>query len=193
MNDLGIFILYLKKILLPLKIISAKPMLGIKVAIPAIAAPVIAAYNLPYFSLFQWSLIVLGILFTIDFVTGVWASYVEYKKAKGLTPANGEYLITTQKLRLCIVKFISYSLAIALAWVVGFLFTIQEFSLHSAMRKFTLPTIVTISCSIIEVYSIFFENFKRMGYDLIAKIRNIIETIYTIYKIIKNKNESKKD
>jgi len=138
------------------------------------------------------ALILLGILFVFDFITGIGASYVEFHKIKLLdSTAPKHYILTSSKLRLSVVKFITYGLAILIAFGIEWAFVNGEFKLHDNIQTITLTTFVTAFCSIIEIYSIFFENVKRMGFDIIQKIKTISKEGWRLYKTLKNdKTES---
>lgn len=149
-----------------------------------------AVASIGAFSTFQKAIFLLVGLFIADFVTGIIASYIEYKKAKELTPAGADYLIQSSKLRLSLVKFITYCLAIVGAYGVEWVYVAVEFEVHENVNKMTVSTIVVAFCSAIEFYSIFFENLKRSGFDIVAKGKKLISAITSLIKTVKNaKNE----
>ncbi|WP_417365900.1 phage holin family protein [Flavobacterium beibuense] len=139
----------------------------------------------------QKSALFLGILFVIDFATGIGASWVEFKKAAPLVPASGKrYLIQSSKLRLSVVKFVFYGLWILVWWCVENVFVIKQIpSGHISTENLTLTTYAIAILCIIEIYSIFFENVKRMGFDIIQKIKIISRSGWGLYKTIKNSED----
>lgn len=169
---------YFTKFGLTLKAMLTKPL-------PLLTcAPVLA---LPVFTTEQKALLLLGGLFMIDFITGLMASWTEFKKA--LPENRKEYLIESEKLRLSAVKFITYALTALMAWGIEKVFIISEFEPHSKLQKMTFTTIVIAVCCAIELYSIVFENFKRMGFDIIKQVKKIASSGWGVYKSIKNEKE----
>ncbi|WP_330444209.1 phage holin family protein [Flavobacterium sp. C4GT6] len=139
----------------------------------------------------QKSGLFLGILFVIDFATGIGASWVEFKKAAPLVSASGKrYLIQSSKLRLSVVKFVFYGLWILVWWCVENIFVIKQIpSGHISTENLTLTTYAIAILCIIEIYSIFFENVKCMGFDIIQKIKIISRSGWGLYKTIKNSED----
>jgi len=133
------------------------------------------------------ALILLGVFFAMDFITGIGASYVESKKSTtSAYRTNNNYFLTSSKFRLSIVKFITYGLAVITARSIEWAFIPGEFSPNDNLNKMTLTTIVIGICCGIEIYSIFFENIKRMGFDIIQKIKTISKEGWRFYKYLKN-------
>jgi phage-related holin len=142
---------------------------------------------MPVFTTEQKALILLGCLFIIDFATGIMASWSEFQKV--LPENRKDYLIESDKLRLSAVKFITYAFTALMAWGIEKVFIIGEFEPHSKLQKMTFTTIVVAFCCAIEIYSIVFENFKRMGFDIIKKVKKIASSGWGVYKSIKNEKE----
>lgn len=142
------------------------------------------AFAIPVFSPTIKALILLGGFFCLDFITGILASWVEFKKAAPLVPASGKrYLIQSTKLRLSGVKFICYSLGTLCAWGIETVFVIKEIpSGHVSTQNLTLTTVVIAFFCMIEFYSVFFENVKRMGFDIIQEAKKV----FKLYKSIKD-------
>jgi phage-related holin len=141
---------------------------------------------LPGLSTAQQTLLLLAILFVFDFITGVIASWIEYKKGLSEPATISSHFFTSEKMRTSGVKFITYGLGIITAYILESIFLIKEFEpSHLTTQKLTLTTIVTLFFCIVESYSIFFENIKRMGFDLLQKTRSIIREGWRIYKEIK--------
>ena len=138
------------------------------------------------------ALILLAIFFILDFLTGIGASYVEFKKSLPVLPGSGKrYVLSSSKMRLSVVKFITYGLAALIARGMEWVFIPGEFEPNENLNKMTLTTIVIGICCVIEVYSILFENVKRMGFDLIQKVKQIYKEGWKLYKYVKNgKDES---
>lgn len=179
MNELTLYIKYFTKAGVALKAVFSKP-LSI-----ALSAPVIA---LPLYSTAEKACGLLAVFFVIDFVTGILASWVEFKKVPPLVPASGKrYLIQSSKLRMSAVKFISYALFILCAWLIESVFVLKEIPAgHISLQNFTLTTIIIALCCVIELYSIFFENIKRMGFDIIQNIKKISSSGWDVYKSVKD-------
>jgi hypothetical protein len=76
-----------------------------------------------------------------------------------------------------------------MAWGIEKVFIIGEFEPHSKLQKMTFTTIVIAICCVIEIYSIVFENFKRMGFDIIKQVKKIASSGWGVYKSIKNEKE----
>jgi len=180
MND-HIVIMYVGRILLSIKTMLTKPV-GVAMLVPIVASPV--------FTTVQKSLILLGGLFVADFITGIIASYLEFKRSLPVLPASGKrYVIQSSKLRMSVVKFVFYGLSILTAYGIEIVFVSKEFELHADVKKMSLTTIMIAFCCGIEAYSIFFENIKRMGFDIIEKVKNIFKSGYSVYDTIKNENK----
>jgi len=138
----------------------------------------------------QKAALFLVILFVVDFVTGIGASWVEFKKAAPLVPASGKrYLFQSSKARLSIVKGVFYILWTLLWWGVENIFVIKEIpSGHISTENLTLTTYAIAILCAIEFYSIFFENLKRMGFDIIQMVKKISSSGWGLYKTIKNQD-----
>lgn len=179
--ELTLYLKYASKLGLTIKAISSKPF-SILVCVPVIALPV---YTTP-----EKAIILLGILFIVDFITGIWASWIEFKKALPVVPGSGKrYVIQSSKLRLSAVKFGTYCIMILGGYGIEWVFVPGEFEPHTRLQKMTLTTIVIAFCCAIEFYSILFENVKRMGYDIIEKVKNMASSGWGVYKSIKNEKE----
>lgn len=182
MQEVYVFLRYPAKIMACLKIILSKP-LGLVAMVPVIAMPVLTTP--------QKALILLGCLFVVDFITGIIASWVEFKKTLPVTPGSGKrYVIQSSKLKLSGVKFIIYGLGSLIAAGIEWVFIAQEFEPHKALKKLTLTAIVIGFFCVIEIYSIVFENFKRMGFDVIQEIKKIFKSGRDIYKTVKDDDSS---
>lgn len=135
----------------------------------------------------QKAVILLGIFFILDFITGILASWIEVKKTN--STAGKKYVIQSSKLRLSAVKFICYALGILCAWGIEIVFVIKKVPSGSiSTQNLTFTTVVIAFFCVIEFYSIFFENIKRMGFDVIQKVKKISSEAWKLYKTIKNEN-----
>lgn len=135
----------------------------------------------------QKAVMLLGLFFILDFITGILASWAKFIK----TNSNSEkrYLIQSSKLRLSAVKFICYALGILCAWGIEIVFVIKKIPSGSiSTQNLTFTTVVIAFFCAIEFYSIFFENIKRMGFDIILKVKKISSESWKLYKTIKNEN-----
>jgi len=179
MQEVYVYMRYPVKIFATLKVILSKP------AGAATAVPVVAI--MPVLTTPQKALILLGCLFVADFITGILASWVEFKKSLPVLPGSGKrYVIQSAKLKLSGVKFIIYGLGSLIAAGIEWVFIAQEFEPHKALKKLTLTAIVIGFFCVIEIYSIVFENFKRMGFDVIQEIKKIFKSGRDIYKTVNN-------
>lgn len=179
MNNIHIYLRYGAKLAKGAKVLVTKPA-GLISILPAAAVTLTTP---------QKAIILLAILFILDFITGIGASWVEFRKTKTVVPGSGKrYLIQSSKLRLSAVKFVTYGLVILIAHGLEWTFAIKEFELHPKFQKMTLTTIAIAFCCGIEIYSILFENIKRMGFDIIEKIKTISKSGWDLYKTIKNGN-----
>lgn len=182
--ELTIFLKYLAKLGVTVKALFSKPIAFVA------CFPVL---TLPVFTTPQKALILLGGLFVLDFITGIWGNWIEFKRDWPIDPVTGkrERLIKSDKLRLSAVKFGTYCIMILGAYGIEWVFSPGEFEPHSRLQKMTLTTIVIAFCCFIELYSIVFENLKRMGFDVVQRVKNIAASGWTLYKSIKNeKNDT---
>jgi len=185
MQDIYVLLRYPAKIITTLKVMLSKPA-GLAMLIPVLAMPELTTT--------LKALYLLGGLFVVDFITGVGASWVEFKKSLPVVPGSGKrYVIQSSKLKLSGVKFIIYGLGCLIAAGIEWVFIAQEFEPHKALKKLTLTAIVIGFFCAIEVYSIVFENFKRMGFDVIQQLKKIFKSGRDIYKTVKDDNNSTSD
>jgi len=178
MNDITLFTRYATKIFLSGKVMLSKPV-GLILMVPVVASP---AFTTP-----QKALILLAGLFVLDFITGITASWMEFKRSIPVLPASGKrYVIQSSKLKLSAVKFIVYGLTALVARGIEWAFIAKEFEPHESLNKMTLTTMAIAFCCCIELYSIVFENFKRMGFDVIQVIKNASAKGWDLYKTVKD-------
>ena len=177
MNDLTIYGKYITKIGISPEMIFSSPA-GISVVPIGIVA---ASISTPL-----KAMILLAVLFILDFITGIWASWIEFRNQQIKGSANNKYVVQSAKLRLSAIKFITYGMVILVAYGLEWVFVVQEFKPSDKIENLSLTTIAIIFCCAIEFYSVFFENIKRMGFDIILKIKKIASSGWDLYKTIKN-------
>lgn len=153
------------------------------VLIPAMGLSIsLSSYHLMIFLL-------LGLLFA-DYITGVLASWVEWKKEKKEEKFRTKGF-TSEKTRMSIVKIVTYLLFIILSWCLEMIFRIKPFELSWIDHEVTLTFIaMAISCAI-EFYSIFFENLPRAGFSIwgmLKKIANKAKEVKNTYNDFTNGN-----
>jgi len=119
------------------------------------------------------------------------ASCIEFRKSRKKPERGKKYVIESSKMRLSAVKFSTYGMGILIAYGLEWVFILEDFNLHSNLHKISLSTLITAFFCVIEFYSIFFENVRRMGFDIIQKIKNISHKGWDIYNTIKNNESSK--
>ena len=186
--EIALYVKYLTKIAFTVKYMFTKP-LGLVITIPSLT---IMAKSTDVTQAIKFLILV----YFIDFVTGIYASYTEAKEVK---KSNNDFdnkiiskiklifdTISSEKLRKSVVKAITYLLLILLVFFVEKIFLIKAFQIVSISDKQWTITLVAASvCIVIEMYSIFIENLKRAGFDIISKVISI----FTKYKKIKEKLE----
>ena len=178
MNNLLLFTGHIQKICFPEKSTYR---------IPASIISTITAITAPQFTTVQKALLLLAALFIADFITGIAASCIEFKSNTHQTEgAIKQYAIQSSKLRISVVKFCAYGMAILISAGIEWAFIAKEFSLHKALNQMSLTTIVVAFCCIIEAYSIVFENIKRIGFDIILQVKNIAAKGWDLYTTLKN-------
>lgn len=142
------------------------------------------AVTLPIVINLTASLKVLFALMLLDFVTGIAASKIEKQKAEEENPElKKERLISSDKLKKSGVKFFLYASTILLAYHIEKIFFIKSFSLSFSTAHITITVVVVAFWMVVELYSTVFENFKRMGFDVVERAMSIIKN----YKSTKNK------
>lgn len=194
--EITTYLLYLVKPFLALKNLFFTPK-GLAVALPTFAG--VAALSTEtkawYFLL---------AVYTIDFVTGIIASYYEnllkekekpyYIKIKDSNilvrflfkleffVAN----ISSQKLRKSLIKAIGYVLFILLFFTVQHIFKIKSWTFTSVSHlEWNLTLAAQAGCIGAEIWSILFENLKRMGFDIVKILTGMSKTYKEVRKEIK--------
>jgi hypothetical protein len=132
-------------------------------------------------------ILALIIVFSLDFITGCWASWKEHRENPQPIRA---YFIESAKIRKSGVKACGYMLFVFLAWVLTILYFDSVVHLPYSKKDLTVVQIVIGVCIATEAWSNV-ENFKRLGFDLVGTITNISKTVWGLFRTIKNgKDES---
>ena len=172
---------YLQKMTIVWNAIFSKK--GIILAIPLVMA-------LPILSTRQQIGCVLGFLMVIDFITGVMVSHKEKTALEKTKPElKNERLISSSGLKKTGVKFLLYGSTILTAYWIQNILKINKFTFSFTDLSVGITLLVMLFWVTVEIYSIVFENFKALGFDVFAKFNNIIE----IFKKGKAKFNETKD
>ena len=136
----------------------------------------------------QKALLLLLLFFILDFITGILASWKEKRENEKTKPElKEESLISSDKLKLSAVKAFTYASAILGVWGIEKVFFIRTFKFDNVSTEGLTITLIFIGfCCAIEFYSIVFENFKRMGFDIakrfIQVVKNTKKIIFQVEK-----------
>lgn len=129
-------------------------------------------------------------VYLIDFITGVAASYKEWKekKASGVQDAAtaSPYFFKSRSATHSLLKAITYILFIAMAWLMWKMFFDEGVQLPLSSHTVSIIQIAFGICIAIEGWSII-ENMKRLGFDLIAKISNAFVGFWKAFRQIKGR------
>lgn len=165
-------------------LIYKKHIIGILTAIkkPAIAIPAIGMLTL---SDCQLGIFLLLGLMILDFVTGVLASWNLWKDSK-IESNFWKYGFSSSRIRLSLVKSVTYFLFIICAYGIERIFKIKTFNADSyTEHKITITLLaIAISCAI-EFYSIFFENLPKAGFSIEKKVNAIFVKVKTALTSVK--------
>ncbi|URM37129.1 hypothetical protein [Flavobacterium anhuiense] len=195
--DINYYISYLAKPLVTAKKIATTPK-GAAVSISTLAL-------LSRLHIEIQLLIVLSVLVFVDFGTGILVSFKKARdeaKKKGLfatkETTNHKFwtrllfkikfyydVVESGRLRLSLLKMTMYMFAIIGAKTIQSMFKIKPFAFSFSEADWTLTIIVISICCVFEAHSIFIENFKALGYDLIDKIFSVFGTYKEIKKEFK--------
>lgn len=179
MEWLSLYIKYFTKLGISLKTMSSSPATGITAGTVVAASAMTNTEKAIY--------LLIG-FYVLDFITGILASWKEKQEAEKKDPKLKEKsLISSEKLKLSGVKAFTYASAILAVWGVEKVFIIKSFKFDSFSDQDMTITLVFIGfCCSVEFYSIFFENFKRAGFDIRKKffavtgeVKKIINKITT--------------
>ncbi len=152
---------------------------------------IIPAVGLMSFSSCQLAMFLLLVLMAIDFATGVLASWNIWHNSK-IESNFWKYGFSSSRVRLSLVKSVTYFLFIICSYGIEIIFRVKSFGVSSySDHEITLTLIaIALSCAI-EVYSIFFENLPKAGFDIWDKLKMIaikIKDGVTTVKDITNVN-----
>lgn len=130
----------------------------------------------------QKALLLLLLFFILDFITGILASWKEKKEEEKTKPElKNKDLISSEKLKLSAVKAFTYTTAILGVWGIEKVFFIRTFKFENVSTEGLTVTLIFVGfCCSIEFYSIVFENFKRMGFDIAKSFINVVKNIKKI-------------
>ena len=153
-----------------------------------------------------WYLFLL--VYTVDFITGIMASYYlnfkeEKKKHSYAIILESRWSIRmmfkieffianiqSEKLRKSIIKAVGYTLFILLFHSINHVFQIKSWSFESVSDlKWNLTLVALAGCIASEIWSILFENLKKMGFDLIGILGNLSGTYKEVKKKMKDDEE----
>ncbi len=169
-----IFTPYINKSLLVCKALASKK--GIVISVPV-------AVSLPVLTDIQQAIWLLFWLMFVDFGTGILASRIEKKNAEKLNPLlKKESLISSEKLKKSGFKTLLYFCSILTIYQSQKIFKIKSFNLSFSELELSVTLVAIFFWCLVEFYSIVFENFKTMGFDVSQKISNVFSTIKNIKK-----------
>ena len=170
MEWIGLYTKYFFKLGINLKTMASSPA-GVIAGTSVVAVSVLTSV--------QKALLLLLIFFVIDFITGILASWKEKKEAEKTKPELKEVsLISSDKLKLSAVKAFTYASAILGGWGIEKVFFIKTFKFDNVSTEGLTITLIFIGfCCAIEFYSIVFENFKKMGFDIAKSFLTVVKGI----------------
>lgn len=173
MEWLSLYSKYFIKLGISLKTMTSSPITGVT------AGTIITASVM---SNTQKAVYLLIGLFILDFITGILASWKEKKESEKKDPSlKGKTLISSEKLKLSGVKAFTYASAILAVWGIEKVFIIKSFTFSNISDHSMTITLIFIGfCCAIEFYSVVFENFKRMGYDIAKKLTTVVKGVKTL-------------
>ena len=154
---------------------------------PAVIIPTIGIIEL---SNMQLSILLLFVLLTADWGTGVYASWINYKKENGKGFfKDSENGFSSRIWKQSLTKAITYFLFILLTYAIEYIFQIKSFTSDYSDLKITITLFaIAISCGI-EFYSIFFENLPKAGFNIEDSFLKLFNKIKSIFTKVKNFND----
>ncbi len=173
MEWIGLYTKYFLKLGINLKTMASSPS-------TAISGSAIVAISV--LSSIQKALLLLVLFFVLDFITGIIASWKVKREEEKLNPElKDKALISSEKLKLSAVKAFTYASAILGVWGIEKVFFIKTFKFDNvSTENLTITLIFTGFCCAIEFYSIVFENFKKMGFDIAKRFLRVVNSIKKI-------------
>lgn len=174
MNWLILYVKYFTKLGISLKTMTSSPVAGVTAG-TLIAASVMTNTKKAIYLLIAF--------YVLDFITGILASWREKKEAEKKDPSLKEQnLISSEKLKLSGIKAFTYASAILAVWAIEKVFIIKSFKFDAISDQHMNITLIFIGfCCSVEFYSVFFENFKRAGFDI---KKNLFKVVGEVKKII---------
>jgi phage-related holin len=168
MEWLSLYSKYFLKLGISLKTMSSSPA-------TAVASGTVVAASLMTNT--EKAIYLLIALYVLDFITGILASWKEKREAEKKDPKIKEQdLISSDKLKLSGIKAFTYGSAILTVFGIEKVFIIKTFKFDSISDQDMTITLIFIGfCCAIEFYSIFFENFKRAGFDLRKNLFKVVD------------------
>ncbi len=152
---------------------------------PAVILPAVGVASLTSCQLAIFFL--LGLM-AADFGTGVFASWVIWKNDP--TKEGLKFIkhgISSDKIRLSLVKSVTYFMFIICAYGLEYIFKIKSFRAETYTdHQVTLTLIaIAIACAI-EFYSIIFENLPKAGFSIESNVKKIYAVAKSVMSAIKN-------
>lgn len=133
----------------------------------------------------QQGILVLTIAVVLDFISGCVASWTEHKQDNTTIKV---YFFESGKMRLSVLKMVSYCMLIFFAWAMTILFFDKGMGLPGSTKQFKVTELVTGVCISIELWSNV-ENLKRSGFDIFDKIKTGSAAMWNLVKAVKNPNQ----
>lgn len=132
----------------------------------------------------QKGMLVLTIAVILDFISGCIASWIEHRRNN---TSISVYFFESSKMRLSVLKMLSYCMFIFFAWTLTELFFDKGLGLPGSSKTFAVTEIVTGVCIAIEIWSNL-ENLKRSGFDVFGIIKKASSQVWSIIKAVKNES-----
>lgn len=134
------------------------------------------AMSLPVFNQTHQALWFLFWLMVGDFGTGILASRVEKKKLEEINPGlRKQSLISSEKLKKSGYKILLYVSTILVVYQAQNTFKLKTFHLSFSELELSAFLITVLFWCVVEFYSIVFENFKKMGFDVLDKFNKMVD------------------
>ena len=148
---------------------------GIKEFIMFLVLTVLAFNNL------QLMLFVLIVFWSVDTITAIMAQRHKYK----ITDTSPEvYTMESNKLRDAGVKLLAYGCIILISTIIVQLFYGGSITLVGTSESVTGSELAVALCLFIEFWSIL-ENSKKLGFDVLGKIKNASKKSWATYRSIR--------
>lgn len=126
-------------------------------------------------------LIGLGVVFIIDYITGLVASWTEWKAAK---VKRSTYFLESKKFRKSLLKATTYFLFVGMSYLMWYLVFDGGVQLPVSNKEVNIITVAFGICIAIECWSIL-ENMKRSGYDILGAFRTAFKGFLKTYNEVK--------